>query len=318
MSIHLTPRDGLDDLVRQGRTLARQGQRERARSCFARVLARDPNHIDALLWMAALDENPGKSKDYIDRVLTLSPDHPRARAGLKWAQQKLDEERDRQRASAEKAYWFDTMLLSAVFLVILSACAALTWMIWQTPEAVKAAYQPTATLAPPITPTLIPTFTPTPTLTPTAVQPTATPAPTATPEPTETPTQTVPGELPVRTHLGEKWIDIQLSTQTLTAYEGETPVLTALVSTGVSRYPTPPGEHAIYLKIRSQVMSGPGYYLTNVEFVSYFYKAYALHGTYWHNNFGHPMSHGCVNMTNADAKWIYEWAPIGTPVRVRA
>ena len=63
-------------------------------------------------------------------------------------------------------------------------------------------------------------------------------------------------------------------------------------------------------------MSGAGYYLPNVEFVSYFYKGYAIHGTYWHNNFGQPMSHGCVNMTNADASWIYGWAPMGTPVRV--
>jgi lipoprotein-anchoring transpeptidase ErfK/SrfK len=121
----------------------------------------------------------------------------------------------------------------------------------------------------------------------------------------------------MRTHLGEKWIDIQLSTQTLTAYEGDTPVLSALVSTGVPGLPTPQGEYTIIRKVRSQVMSGPGYYLENVEFVSYFYKGYALHGTYWHNNFGHPMSHGCVNMTNADAQWIYEWAPKETRVRVR-
>jgi lipoprotein-anchoring transpeptidase ErfK/SrfK len=121
----------------------------------------------------------------------------------------------------------------------------------------------------------------------------------------------------MRTALGEKWIDIELSTQTLTAYEGDTPVLSALVSTGVPGMPTPQGEYTVYRKIRSQVMSGPGYYLPNVEWVLYFYRGYALHGTYWHNNFGHPMSHGCVNLTNADAKWIYEWAPREMRVRVR-
>jgi hypothetical protein len=42
--------------------------------------------------------------------------------------------------------------------------------------------------------------------------------------------------------------------------------------------------------------------------VQYFYEDYGFHGTYWHNNFGHPMSHGCVNMTNADAKWLFDWA----------
>jgi lipoprotein-anchoring transpeptidase ErfK/SrfK len=46
----------------------------------------------------------------------------------------------------------------------------------------------------------------------------------------------------------------------------------------------------------------------------YFYRGYAIHGTYWHNNFGRPMSHGCVNMRTGDAAWVYNWAPIGTPV----
>jgi len=50
--------------------------------------------------------------------------------------------------------------------------------------------------------------------------------------------------------------------------------------------------------------------------VQYFYKGYALHGTYWHNNFGRPMSHGCVNMTNDDALWMYEWTDYGTLVNV--
>jgi len=64
-------------------------------------------------------------------------------------------------------------------------------------------------------------------------------------------------------------------------------------------------------------MSGPGYNLPNVQFVAYFYRDYAMHGTYWHDNFGHPMSHGCVNLRNIDAEWLYGWAPIGTPVLVR-
>jgi lipoprotein-anchoring transpeptidase ErfK/SrfK len=118
------------------------------------------------------------------------------------------------------------------------------------------------------------------------------------------------------TDLGLKWIELDLSAQELTAYEGETEVFSALVSTGIASMPTPLGEHQIYRKIRSQVMSGPGYYLPNVEWVSYFVKGYAIHGTYWHTNFGHPMSHGCVNMTNDDAKWIYEWAPLHTKVVV--
>jgi lipoprotein-anchoring transpeptidase ErfK/SrfK len=119
------------------------------------------------------------------------------------------------------------------------------------------------------------------------------------------------------TPLGAKRIVIDLSEQRLMAYEGEELLLNALVSTGVAWYPTPPGEYRIIRRVRSQVMSGPGYYLPNVQFVSYFYRGYAMHGTYWHTNFGHPMSHGCVNLTNEDAQWIWGWAPKGTPVTVR-
>ena len=60
---------------------------------------------------------------------------------------------------------------------------------------------------------------------------------------------------------------------------------------------------------------GVDYYdLPNVPYSMFFYQGYAIHGTYWHTNFGHPMSHGCVNLPTAEAKWFYEWAPVGTPV----
>jgi lipoprotein-anchoring transpeptidase ErfK/SrfK len=113
-----------------------------------------------------------------------------------------------------------------------------------------------------------------------------------------------------------RWIDVSLSEQRLRAYEGDKVVLNVLVSTGIARYPTPPGRYAVRTKIRSQTMSGPGYYLPGVQWVMYFYRAYAIHGTYWHNNFGRPMSHGCVNLTNADAQFLYNWASIGTTVVV--
>ena len=119
---------------------------------------------------------------------------------------------------------------------------------------------------------------------------------------------------------GGKWIDIDISAQTITAYQGNTPLKTVLVSTGVSWHPTPIGHYQIYMKIPSQTMSGgvgvEAYYLPNVPWVMYFAGANAIHGTYWHHNFGHPMSHGCVNLTIDDAKWFYNWAEIGTPVIV--
>ena len=106
----------------------------------------------------------------------------------------------------------------------------------------------------------------------------------------------------------EKWIDVDLSEQRVVAYEGIRPIRAFIVSTGLSRTPTVTGEFRIRIKVRTQTMSGPGYYLPNVEWVQYFYDEYAFHGTYWHNNFGQPMSRGCVNMTNEDAKWLFDWA----------
>ena len=113
---------------------------------------------------------------------------------------------------------------------------------------------------------------------------------------------------------GGKWIDIDLSSQRLRAYAGNTVLRTMVVSTGIARYPTPPGRFRIYSKYRSITMSGPGYHLPGVPHSMFFYRGYAIHGTYWHNNFGRPMSHGCVNLTRADAAWLYSWAPIGTLV----
>ncbi|MBI5300631.1 MAG: LysM peptidoglycan-binding domain-containing protein [Chloroflexi bacterium] len=117
-----------------------------------------------------------------------------------------------------------------------------------------------------------------------------------------------------------KWIDVDISKQTVTAYEGTTPLKTVIVSTGLPKTPTVVGRFAIYVKLTSQTMtggskfSGDYYYLPNVPWVMYFYQGYAIHGTYWHNNFGRPMSRGCVNLTIADAKWFFDWAPVGTPV----
>ncbi len=110
-----------------------------------------------------------------------------------------------------------------------------------------------------------------------------------------------------------KWIDVDLSEQRVVVYHGTQAVRAFIVSTGLPATPTVQGEFQIRMKVRVQTMSGGsaqyGYYnLPNVEWVQYFYEDYAFHGTYWHNNFGQPMSHGCVNMTNEDAQWLFEWA----------
>jgi LysM repeat protein len=119
---------------------------------------------------------------------------------------------------------------------------------------------------------------------------------------------------PASSQTSGKWIDVNLSTQTLVAYEGQTAVFRTAVSTGTWRTPTVAGTYRIYVKYVSAGMSGPGYNLPNVPYVMYFYRGYGLHGTYWHNNFGTPMSHGCVNLPTAAARWVYNWAPVGTKV----
>jgi LysM repeat protein len=123
----------------------------------------------------------------------------------------------------------------------------------------------------------------------------------------------VPQPAPVVSH-GAKWIDVNLSTQTLTAYADQTPVFQTLVSTGTAATPTVVGNYNIYVKYVSAPMSGPGYYLPDVPYIMYFYHGYSLHGTYWHSNFGTPMSHGCVNLSTPDAEWLFNWAEVGTPV----
>lgn len=115
---------------------------------------------------------------------------------------------------------------------------------------------------------------------------------------------------------GEHWIDVNLSEQRLYAYEGDTLVNSFVVSTGTWQTPTVTGSYKIWVKLRSAAMSGPGYYLPDVPYIMYFYKGYGLHGTYWHNNFGTPMSHGCVNLTIPDAEWVYNFTNVGTVVNV--
>jgi len=115
---------------------------------------------------------------------------------------------------------------------------------------------------------------------------------------------------------GVRWIEVNLSNQTLTAWQGDVPILHTAVSTGTYLYPTVTGRFAINTKLSSQRMIGPGYDLPGVPWVMYFYRDYAIHGTYWHNNFGTPMSHGCVNMRTSDAQMLYAWADYGTEVYV--
>lgn len=116
----------------------------------------------------------------------------------------------------------------------------------------------------------------------------------------------------------EKWIEIDLSEQKLTAWEGGTKFLETLISAGKWGR-TPTGEFNIWGKYKYTKMSGGNkedhtyYYLPNVPYTMYFYKGFGLHGTYWHNNFGNPMSHGCINMPTTMAEKVFYWSTPALP-----
>jgi lipoprotein-anchoring transpeptidase ErfK/SrfK len=111
----------------------------------------------------------------------------------------------------------------------------------------------------------------------------------------------------------EKRIEVDLTEQKLHAYEGNKRKMSFDVSTGKWGL-TPTGEFQIWIKLKYTLMTGGSkdigtyYYLPNVPFTMYFYQGYGIHGTYWHNNFGHPMSHGCINMRTEDAERLFYWA----------
>lgn len=204
------------------------------------------------------------------------------------------------------------------------------------PLAVAQAWIDKSTRTPTPTPTETPTPTPTDTPTPTV---TFTPTATATETPTPTLTDTPQPTFTMTPHSGRKnkaaksyappnisrpggvgdnenWILVDLSQQRTYAYTGDTLMNTFVVSTGTWQHPTVTGTYNIYVKYRSTLMTGSDYYLPNVPYTMYFYKGYGLHGTYWHNNFGVPMSHGCVNLRTPDAAWLFNFASVGTVVHV--
>ena len=128
---------------------------------------------------------------------------------------------------------------------------------------------------------------------------------------------------------GERWIDVDLASQTLVAYEGPLPVFATLVSTGRgkegSETLTPRGEHRIWVKLRSTTMANvededamSHYSLEEVPWVMFFDKAVGIHGAFWHRDFGRVRSHGCVNLAPKDAAWLFAWAGPALPVGFNA
>lgn len=115
---------------------------------------------------------------------------------------------------------------------------------------------------------------------------------------------------------GRRWIEIDLSGQRLIAWEGGNSVYAVYVSTGAYATPTPTGVFEIYVKYDSARMQGANYDVPDVPYTMYYDGNYAIHGAYWHNSFGTPVSHGCTNVAVDHAAWLYSWASVGTPVVV--
>lgn len=124
---------------------------------------------------------------------------------------------------------------------------------------------------------------------------------------------------------GRKWIDVSIGQQLLVAYEGRRPVFVTVVSTGRGGMGDPDktqatvrGAFMIHAKHVSATMDGDStnedsFDLRDVPYIQYFYKGYALHGAYWHDDFGKERSHGCVNLAPADAAWLFDWTEPEVP-----
>ena len=117
-----------------------------------------------------------------------------------------------------------------------------------------------------------------------------------------------------------RWIEVNLFEQTVSVYENNRLIFATMVATGVDRFWTRPGIFQIREKKVSETMQNSVkddfYYLEDVPWTMYFDEARAFHGAYWHNGFGYPHSHGCVNMSDGDAHWLYNWANVGDSVYV--
>ncbi|HEY46639.1 MAG TPA: L,D-transpeptidase [Anaerolineae bacterium] len=315
--------------LKAARAALASGKRAEARRLAQKAAEIAPSTEGPWLFLAAVSE-PQAGLAYVARALEINPDNPTARKALRWTMRRLSPQ-ERKEAVREArlpenlvykiAPWESLALrrLLSVRVFLSAVVLALGVGIWlgnqpadaQQPQVAsvplaKASFTPTPTNTP--TATLTPTPTNTPTLTPTA-----TPTITPTRRPNVSWTYSLdPKELAEE----GRWIDVNVTRQEVTAYVGATSVRQFVVSTGTRAHPTVIGQFRIYAKYSAAPMSGPGYYLPGVPFIMYFYKGYSLHGTYWHDNFGTPMSHGCVNMRTPEAEWLYDFASLGTLVNV--
>ena len=133
----------------------------------------------------------------------------------------------------------------------------------------------------------------------------------------------IPNTSPPEGVTNGRWIEVNLFEQTVSVYEHSELVFASLVASGIEPFWSRPGLFQIYQKLNATPMRGAfeadrsdAYYLEDVPWTMYYDKARALHGAYWHNSFGAPRSHGCVNLSVGDARWLFDWAQEGDWVYV--
>ena len=326
-------------LISQAKAALRRGDRSLARRMAQAVLAGNPENVEAWLILGGLS-SPSASLSHLEKALALAPDDRKVQTAYQWAKARNtreaapapNESTQKIVATHPHAEKISSEIQAPIVvethrpvwvwtLVGMLALALLFFGLDLIPPHLVGAVEQAGpisqaeVLKPSLTPTSTntPTPTPTPTLTPT---PTATSTATPTQTATDVPTATQPPPQVIDEELEGRWIDIDLSEQRLYAYQDDQMVRSFVVSTGTAAHPTPIGRYAVWIKLRYTDMAGPGYYLPDVPYTMYFFSGYGIHGTYWHDNFGTPMSHGCVNMVTEEAGWLYNWSFVGIPVIV--
>ncbi len=343
------------EAIQQAQLALKRGNRRAARRWAEQAASLAPEQEEPWLIIAAL-ATPRASLEYLKHALEINPSSKRARRGMHWAIQRYRElpsptlsplstsipsiPTSSPRRRVMLFSWAIVLLAIMAGMLVWFGTPSFSFASDQAPDMLaiaqgwigKATSTPTPTLTYTATPTAsaTSTLTDTPTATPTDT-PTATPTHTETPIPTETPLPTAttapptvaPKEdgapkvyLPPGVEKGEVWIDVDLTNQQMQVYKGKNLLNTFSVSTGTWRTPTVTGQYRVYVKYAAADMAGPGYYLPDVPYIMYFYEGYGIHGTYWHSNFGTPMSYGCVNLQTNNAEWVYNKASVGTVVNI--
>jgi lipoprotein-anchoring transpeptidase ErfK/SrfK len=125
-------------------------------------------------------------------------------------------------------------------------------------------------------------------------------------------------EPPPLTGERERWVDVDVDRQTLVAYEGATPVYATLISSGSKKFPSETGIFRVWVKFAETDMNGQmgddaPYSVATVPWTQFYAKDLALHTAYWHDKFGTPQSHGCINLSPVDARFLYFWTSPHVP-----